>query len=79
MNKVFLIYLYLYRDELDSSNNSHWYKFDDTDVSECKMDDDEELRQQCFGGDHPTSAFDQPSMKRYIELNYILMNNLFFK
>jgi hypothetical protein len=28
------------------------------------MDDDEELRSQCFGGDHPTSSFDQPVMKR---------------
>ena len=44
----------------------NWYIFDDTDVSECKMDDDEELRSQCFGGDHPSSSFDQPPMKRYI-------------
>ncbi|CAF3682375.1 unnamed protein product [Rotaria sp. Silwood1] len=48
----------------NESNSSHWYKFDDIDVSECKMDDDEELRSQCFGGDNPTSSFDQPPMKR---------------
>lgn len=30
------------------------------------MDDDEELRSQCFGGDNPTSSFDQPIMKRYL-------------
>jgi ubiquitin carboxyl-terminal hydrolase 9/24 len=54
----------MYRDESNSSNRSQWYKFDDTDVSECKMDDDEELRSQCFGGDHSTSSFDQPPMKR---------------
>jgi ubiquitin carboxyl-terminal hydrolase 9/24 len=28
------------------------------------MDDDEELRSQCFGGDYPTQSFDQPVMKR---------------
>ncbi|CAF3511540.1 unnamed protein product [Adineta steineri] len=53
-----------HKDELDSSNHSQWYKFDDTDVNECKMNDDEELRQQCFGGDHSASPFDQPAMKR---------------
>jgi len=29
-----------------------WYKFDDGDVSECLMHDDEELKNQCFGGDY---------------------------
>ena len=29
------------------------------------MDDDEEIRSQCFGGDYPTQSFDQPLMKRY--------------
>jgi hypothetical protein len=33
------------------------------------MDDDEELRQQCFGGDHPSNSFDQPVMKRYLLSN----------
>lgn len=32
------------------------------------MDDDEELRSQCFGGDNPTSTFDQPAVKRYVFL-----------
>ncbi|CAF0890240.1 unnamed protein product [Adineta ricciae] len=53
-----------HNDESDDSNYSQWYKFDDTDVSECKMNDDEELRSQCFGGDHSTSPFDQPVIKR---------------
>jgi len=53
--------LFSFREE---SNEAHWYKFDDTDVSECKMDDDEELRSQCFGGDYPAQSFDQPIMKR---------------
>jgi ubiquitin carboxyl-terminal hydrolase 9/24 len=52
------------KDESDPINHSNWYIFDDTDVSECKMDDDEELRSQCFGGDQPSSSFDQPPMKR---------------
>lgn len=47
-------------------NHGNWYLFDDTDVSESKMDDDDELRSQCFGGDQPSSSFDQPMMKRYI-------------
>ncbi|UJR08730.1 hypothetical protein I4U23_012987 [Adineta vaga] len=53
-----------HNDESDDPNSSQWYKFDDTDVSECKMNDDEELRSQCFGGDHSTSPFDQSVMKR---------------
>ena len=53
--------LFFFREE---SSEAHWYKFDDTDVSECKMDDDEELRSQCFGGDYPAQSFDQPIMKR---------------
>ena len=55
------------RDETNLPTDSpQWYKFDDTDVSDCKMDDEEELRSQCFGGDYPTQSFDQPVMKRYI-------------
>lgn len=32
--------------------SSKWYKFDDGDVTECKMDEDEEMKTQCFGGDY---------------------------
>jgi len=53
-----------YKDETDPNELSHWCKFDDGEVSDCRMDEDEELRSQCFGGDHTTTAFDQPSMKR---------------
>jgi len=56
---------YSFIQQKDESDHSNWYIFDDTDVSECKMDDDEELRSQCFGGDNPPSLFDQPMMKRY--------------
>ncbi|XP_062941292.1 probable ubiquitin carboxyl-terminal hydrolase FAF-X isoform X3 [Cynocephalus volans] len=35
-----------------------WYKFDDGDVTECKMDDDEEMKNQCFGGEYMGEVFD---------------------
>jgi ubiquitin carboxyl-terminal hydrolase 9/24 len=61
------------KDDLNSSDPSHWYKFDDTDVSDCKMDDDEELRSQCFGGDYPAQSFDQPVMKRYVSISLSIL------
>jgi hypothetical protein len=64
------IFFDINRDESDLPDDSHWYKFDDTDVTDCKMDDDEELRSQCFGGDHPAPSFDQPAMKRYLSFNF---------
>ena len=42
-----------------------WYKFDDGEVSECKMDDDEEMRNQCFGGEYTGEVFDN-MMKRLV-------------
>lgn len=45
-----------------------WYKFDDNDVSEWKMDDDEEMKAQCFGGDYLGEMYDsvlkRPSCRR---------------
>ncbi|KAK6195512.1 hypothetical protein SNE40_000926 [Patella caerulea] len=35
-----------------------WYKFDDGDVTECKMDDDEEMKNQCFGGEYLGEVYD---------------------
>lgn len=35
-----------------AEGSSKWYKFDDGDVTECKMDEDEEMKTQCFGGDY---------------------------
>ncbi len=35
-----------------------WFKFDDGDVSECKLDEDEEMRIQCFGGEYMGEVFD---------------------
>ena len=31
---------------------SKWYKFDDGDVTEVMMQDDEELKNQCWGGEY---------------------------
>ena len=31
---------------------SKWYKFDDGDVTEVFMQDDEELKNQCWGGEY---------------------------
>jgi len=39
-------------------NHMKWYKFDDGEVSECKMDDDEEIKNQCFGGEYLGEVFD---------------------
>ncbi|XP_052783474.1 probable ubiquitin carboxyl-terminal hydrolase FAF-X isoform X2 [Mya arenaria] len=41
-----------------SEGSPKWYKFDDGDVSECKMDDDEEMKNQCFGGEYMGEVFD---------------------
>ena len=35
-----------------------WYKFDDGDVSECNMDNDEEMKNQCFGGEYLGEMYD---------------------
>ncbi|XP_023706840.1 probable ubiquitin carboxyl-terminal hydrolase FAF-X isoform X1 [Cryptotermes secundus] len=41
-----------------SDGSSKWYKFDDGEVSECKMEDEEEMKTQCFGGDYMGEVFD---------------------
>lgn len=45
-----------------NSDENNWYKFDDGDVNDFKMDD-EELRNQCFGGDYTGEVYDN-IMKR---------------
>lgn len=47
-----------------------WYKFDDGEVAECKMDDDEEMKNQCFGGEYLGEVFDH-MLKRYTS-KYVL-------
>ncbi|KAM7302505.1 putative ubiquitin carboxyl-terminal hydrolase FAF-X [Ixodes scapularis] len=35
-----------------------WYKFDDGEVSECRMEEEEEMKNQCFGGEYMGEVFD---------------------
>lgn len=49
-----------------NDGTAKWYKFDDGEVSECKMDEEEEIKTQCFGGDYTGEVFDH-IMKR---MNY---------
>jgi len=50
-------YAYILQRCADPANNK-WYKFDDGDVTECKMDDNEEMKNQCFGGEYMGEVFD---------------------
>ncbi|CAG9840067.1 unnamed protein product [Diabrotica balteata] len=54
---------YSYIRSRDPSGEVRWYKFDDGDVSECRMGEDEEMKVQCFGGDYMGEVFD-PMLKR---------------
>lgn len=45
------------------SGKEQWYKFDDGEVTECKMHEDEEMKAQCFGGDYMGEVFDN-NLKR---------------
>jgi ubiquitin carboxyl-terminal hydrolase 9/24 len=47
----------------NESGNEQWYKFDDGEVTECKMHEDEELKAQCFGGDYMGEVYDN-NLKR---------------
>ena len=40
-----------------------WYKFDDGEVTEIKMDDDEELKAQCYGGEYMSEVQDDMTEK----------------
>uniref|UniRef100_A0A2M4DNF9 ubiquitinyl hydrolase 1 n=1 Tax=Anopheles darlingi TaxID=43151 RepID=A0A2M4DNF9_ANODA len=46
-----------------ANGQKKWYKFDDGEVTECKMDDDEEMKAQCFGGDYMGEVYDN-NLKR---------------
>ncbi|XP_044752373.1 probable ubiquitin carboxyl-terminal hydrolase FAF-X [Coccinella septempunctata] len=54
---------YSYIRHRNPSGEIRWYKFDDGDVSECRMGEDEEMKVQCFGGEYMAEVFD-PMMKR---------------
>ncbi|KAF2881719.1 hypothetical protein ILUMI_24454 [Ignelater luminosus] len=54
---------YSYIRHRDPTVEVRWYKFDDGEVSECRMGEDEEMKAQCFGGDYMGEVFD-PMLKR---------------
>ncbi|XP_073422132.1 ubiquitin carboxyl-terminal hydrolase 9X isoform X1 [Dendrobates tinctorius] len=56
-------YSYIIQRNGGDGEKNCWYKFDDGDVTECKMDDDEEMKNQCFGGEYMGEVFDH-MMKR---------------
>uniref|UniRef100_A0A8C9SFP8 ubiquitinyl hydrolase 1 n=1 Tax=Scleropages formosus TaxID=113540 RepID=A0A8C9SFP8_SCLFO len=56
-------YSYIVQRNGGDGERNRWYKFDDGDVTECKMDDDEEMKTQCFGGEYMGEVFDH-MMKR---------------
>uniref|UniRef100_A0A452SAN2 ubiquitinyl hydrolase 1 n=1 Tax=Ursus americanus TaxID=9643 RepID=A0A452SAN2_URSAM len=56
-------YSYIIQRNGGDGERNRWYKFDDGDVTECKMDDDEEMKNQCFGGEYMGEVFDH-MMKR---------------
>nr|XP_051683860.1 probable ubiquitin carboxyl-terminal hydrolase FAF-X [Oryctolagus cuniculus] len=56
-------YSYIIQRNNKDAQRERWYKFDDGDVTECKMDDDEEMKNQCFGGEYMGEVFDH-MMKR---------------
>ncbi|XP_012278998.1 probable ubiquitin carboxyl-terminal hydrolase FAF-X [Orussus abietinus] len=41
-----------------NDGTAKWYKFDDGDVTECKMEEEEEMKSQCFGGDYMGEVYD---------------------
>ncbi|VVC40180.1 Hypothetical protein CINCED_3A020619 [Cinara cedri] len=54
---------YSYIQDRSLEGSPKWYKFDDGDVTECKMDEDEEMKVQCFGGEYMGEVFDH-ALKR---------------
>ncbi|XP_046818690.1 probable ubiquitin carboxyl-terminal hydrolase FAF-X isoform X1 [Vespa crabro] len=54
-------YSYILHRQTDG--NAKWYKFDDGDVTECKMEEEEEMKSQCFGGDYLGEVFDHISKR----------------
>ncbi|XP_043240414.1 probable ubiquitin carboxyl-terminal hydrolase FAF-X isoform X2 [Amphibalanus amphitrite] len=48
----------------NAEGGRQWYKFDDYDVSECRMEDDEEMKTQCFGGEYVGEMMKRMSSRR---------------
>ncbi|XP_071839115.1 ubiquitin carboxyl-terminal hydrolase 9X-like isoform X3 [Apostichopus japonicus] len=51
-------YSYILQRQSVNDVEAKWYKFDDGEVMDCRMDDDEELKNQCFGGEYMGEVFD---------------------
>lgn len=51
-------YSYIIQRNGNDNERGRWFKFDDRDVTECEMDDDEEMKYQCFGGEYMGEVFD---------------------
>ncbi|KAG7177623.1 ubiquitin carboxyl-terminal hydrolase FAF-X-like [Homarus americanus] len=47
-----------------NGSDQRWYKFDDGEVTECKMDDEDEMKNQCFGGEYMGEQVFDNIMKR---------------
>ncbi|XP_032578595.1 probable ubiquitin carboxyl-terminal hydrolase FAF isoform X4 [Drosophila sechellia] len=46
-----------------ANGKCQWYKFDDGEVTECKMHEDEEMKVECFGGEYMGETYDN-NLKR---------------
>nr|NP_733455.1 fat facets, isoform C [Drosophila melanogaster]AAN14291.1 fat facets, isoform C [Drosophila melanogaster] len=46
-----------------ANGKCQWYKFDDGEVTECKMHEDEEMKAECFGGEYMGETYDN-NLKR---------------
>uniref|UniRef100_A0A8C4X981 USP domain-containing protein n=1 Tax=Erpetoichthys calabaricus TaxID=27687 RepID=A0A8C4X981_ERPCA len=57
---------------------NRWYKFDDGDVTECKMDDEEEMKNQCFGGEYMGEVFDHMMKQTDNALIFQIFSLLFY-
>lgn len=55
-NLYFLFSIFFPRDT--TKDHEQWYKFDDGEVTECKMHEDEEMKAQCYGGDYMGEVYD---------------------
>lgn len=47
------------------SNSVKWFKFDDGEVTEAKIDDEEEFKAQCFGGEFTGEVYDHVLKKTH--------------
>jgi ubiquitin carboxyl-terminal hydrolase 9/24 len=62
-----------------NDGTAKWYKFDDGDVTECKIEEKGEMKSQCFGGDFlvEESSYAQadelPHTETIVECIYVIL------